>query len=45
MDILEKDITTLASQGTLSRTLEDVDEILEQLLAARQSIATGEKEG
>lgn len=39
MDVLEKDIAILAQHGSLSRTLDDADTILEQLIAARESIA------
>lgn len=41
MGALEKDINLLADQGSLSRTLEDVDRILEQLIATRESIVAG----
>lgn len=43
MDNLEKDIAILAQQGGLKRTRDDVDAILEQLTAARESIAASEK--
>lgn len=43
MQTLEKDIKLLAEKGSLSGMLGDVDKILDQLLAARESIAAGMK--
>jgi len=41
METLEKDIKLLAEKGSLSGMLGDVDKILNQLLVARESIASG----
>jgi hypothetical protein len=41
MDVLESELGRLHRETTLSRSVEDVDKILEQLCNARASIATG----
>jgi len=42
MDVLETELTRLHGEATLSQSIEDVDEILEQLCRARDSITAGE---
>lgn len=45
MEVLENALAKLSRDSTLSQSVSDVDNILSQLVAAREAISAGKKKG